>query len=255
MSVVTPSLVRRARWFGVGLVTALAALAAPAAVYHAADDFSPVLNPNGAWQYGWANAVGGAFQPHSTPVNLGGLSVWSSGLNMLGGYDPVVAHNGTAAPVGNAELTWQPGQLSLHPGVFTAPFDIYTQRPFAVMRWTAPIAGDYALDAEFFGLDLLGRTGTDVHLLVNGSSIFDDEVVGYGGASKVGFVGVRSLQAGDTLDVVVGPGALLPPFGDYQFDTTAVNLTISVAGGVPEPATLGLLTLGLVAIGSRWRSR
>lgn len=250
---ITERLTRRSIRHLVSCAAIAAAVASPlasAAVYSAAGDFSSVANPNGAWQYGWSNSVGGLFNLHTSSVDSGGLSVWHSGINLLGGYDPVVAHNGTGAPVGNAELTWAPGQLTLHPGVYTAPFDIYTQRPYAVLRWTAPHAGGFSLTAEFFGLDALGRTGTDIHLLRNGVALFEDDVVGYGEPSKIGYANVLSMLAGDTLDVVVGPGARLPPLGDYQWDTTAASLTITNVA-VPEPASLGLLALGLA--GLAWR--
>jgi hypothetical protein len=222
--------------------------------FNAAADFSAVNNPNGAWSYGYMDSLAGTFFAYNNTISPSGLSIWyASETELRQGYidiDPVITHNGTNAAIGSGNLIWAPGELSLHPGVVTGPFNVH---PYSVLRWTAPSAGEYAINALFYGLDLTGTT-TDVHILLNGIGIFSDDVIGFGSASKQSFLGSRFLNLGDTLDFAVGPAAYLPPYYDYEFDTTGISVNISQ--DVPEPASITLTFLGLVglyAIRRRWK--
>ena len=135
-----------------------------------------------------------------------------------GNIVPNVTHNGTDAPVPVADSTWAPGQFALHPGL---------GGEYAVVRWTAPAAGDYALAAQFAGLARKPTT-SDLHILHNGTELFEGflNVRGHGNAAE--YATTVAARAGDTLDVVVGTG------GDSPFsDTTALALTIAPRGGTP----------------------
>jgi hypothetical protein len=112
------------------------------------------------------------------------------------------------------------------------------------VRWTAPSNGTYSIAGLFEGVDYAGPTTTDVHILLNGSSLFADNINSYLVPSK--FSLVESLSAGDTIDFAVGFGT----DGNYLFDSTGLagSITGTTASGVPEPATTFLIGLGLAAI-------
>lgn len=122
-------------------------------------------------------------------------------------------------------VTWQPGQLGFHPG----PSD-----ENAVIRFTAPDTGPYTLASTFTGLDRKPTT-TDVHVLVNSSSIFDGIVNAFGSGPT--FSTLLTLNAGDTVDFSVGFGA-----GGFANDTTGLAATLTA---VLVPSTLLLVLLGL----------
>jgi hypothetical protein len=72
-----------------------------------------------------------------------------------------------------------------------------------VIRFTAPDAGTFVLATSFTGIDFAGPTTTDVHVLLNGSSIFDGNVDGFGPGSGPSFTTTLTLHAGDTVDFAV----------------------------------------------------
>ena len=203
------------------------ALPHPALAYDAAADFSSINNPNGVWNCGWSASLGGTFNldTTNTPAFHGlGLSGWLEG-NPATDYAPYVIHNGTANPITYVNTTWQPGQLALNPGGSN----------YAVLRWTAPSSGQYNISATFSGLSSIGAS-TDVHILLNGSSIFDSAV--NGSPAPTSYSGLQSLSAGDQIDFAVGFGSN----GNDHEDVT--GLTASIVA-VPEPSTLGLMGAGL----------
>ncbi len=111
----------------------------------------------------------------------------------------------------------------------------------SVIRFTAPVAGTFQLASSFTGLDFVGPTTTDVHVLLDGSSIFNGNVDGFGAGSGPSFTTTLTLQKGDTVDFAVGYGT----DGTYFNDTTGITGTLS---SVPEPASLILLSMGLAGM-------
>jgi hypothetical protein len=207
-------------------------------LYDAAADFSPTSNPNGVWSYGWSQTLGSTFNLDTTSATIDGLNWWEgpifTGAQPPGSF-PLVGHNGTTSPItfgGTAEA--QPGQLWMHPG---------PQDQFSVIRFTAPDAGTFVLATSFTGIDFAGPTRTDVHVLLDGSSIFNGNVDGFGPGSGPSFTTTLTLHAGDTIDFAVGDGT----HGTYNNDSTGITATLS---SVPEPASLILLVLGLAGMGA-----
>jgi hypothetical protein len=182
-------------------------------VYDAAADFSPTSNPNGVWSYGTSPPNVTSFVLGGNPGNYNGVDYWINDPHIA---VPAVTHNGTGSPIYLfGSVLFQPGELGFHPG---------SDNTHAVIRFTAPTSDSYALSTAFSGLDY-GPTTTDVHVLVNGTSIFD---------FSVGF--------GEN--------------GNYYGDTTGVEATLT-SGAVPEPASLVVWSvIGLaVTAGCFWRRR
>ena len=193
-----------------------------ASAFSAAGDFSTSSNPNGAWSYGSSTSLASAFIPSSIPTNnYGGIGLGGWLGSATGGGDPYVLHNGTAHNVTNNFSIYQPGQLALQPGGLVQ---------YSIVRWTAPSSGTFSINATFSGLSSLGDS-VDVHILLDGISIFNSVV----NPNPASFATSGSLVAGDRIDFVVGNGG-----NGANEDNTALLATI-----VPEPATLGLVGLGL----------
>lgn len=209
--------------------------------YDPALDFSATDNPNGVWSYGWSIALGtefnrdtefGAFEFQG--INYPGLDSWARNNVTL----PIVMHNGTLEPIsiirsGGPSLVFAPGELSLHPGL---------DNSYSVLRWTAPNSGNFEVKSVFEGLEPLGAT-TDVHVQINGTSIYDGYVNGYGDNTQQPFLGAFTLAAGDTVDFAVGAGG-----NGYIADSTALVATIAA---IPIPGTFWLFGAGLVGMVSR----
>jgi hypothetical protein len=145
--------------------------------------------------------------------------------NNIGANYPYALKNSTGSPVANNGSTiYQPGQLGLHPGESNVD---------SIVRWTAPSSGTFGINVTFSGLDLNGAS-TDVHVLLDGISIFNSVV----SPNPASFATSGSLTAGDRIDFVVGNGG-----NGITDDTTGLSATI-----VPEPGTLALVAMGLASL-------
>ena len=215
----------------IALAVAISVSCAPriAQSFNAADEFSATNNPTGVWRYGFESSLGGSFTLYDAPTKLGVIDSWSE--SSVGGL-PDVTHNGTnSVAFASATAVYQPNQLALHPGL---------SGQFSILRFTAPSAGDYQISATFSGIDTQTTT-TDVHVLLDSSSIFDSSVNLDGHGNSVSFSTMVSLAVGDSIDFAVGIG----DDGSPGFDTTALAATI-----VPEPATLSFLFTGSSLLGA-----
>jgi hypothetical protein len=213
----------------VATLLSLVVLALPttASAFSAAGDFSTASNPNGAWSYGSSTSLGSAFIPSAIPTNgyvFTGVNGWLG--SATGSGDPYVLKNTAAHTVTNNFSVYQPGQLVLQPGGLGQ---------YEVVRWTAPSAGVFGINATFTGLSSLGDS-VDVHILLDGVSIFNSTVSG--SPSPATYSGVQSILAGDRIDFVVGNAG-----NGANEDNTALSATI-----VPEPGTFGLMALGLASL-------
>jgi ELWxxDGT repeat protein len=181
-----------------------------AGLYDAAIAFSATDNPNGVWSYGWSPALGADFVQDTSHRNVAGIDSWMG--EQAGDGNPSVTHNGTTDPITPGSMTWQPGQLGFHPG---------PNGQYAVVRWTAPRAGALSLAAAFSGLDFVGPTTTDVHVLHNNAPLFDGEVLDFGAGPSIATT--LAVLAGDTIDFAVGYGRN----GTFDCDTTGLDAFIS----------------------------
>jgi hypothetical protein len=188
------------------------ALCVRAGTYDVAADFSTNSNPNGVWSYGYATVLGGSLilytdTSFSTPSVIG----WR---HNIGFGVPAVFYNRTAntTTTGDGTPNLGPYQACFHPG----PDDEYS-----IYRFTAPAAGNYQLQAAFVGADV-GGTTTDVHVLLNDSSIFDGSVNGFGPGTGPSFSTNLVLQANDRIDFEVGYGN-----NGFFYDSTGIQAILT----------------------------
>lgn len=225
---------------GRALLLALGILAPSAAQaqWNLSADWSTVSNPNGAWVLGQRGSLlsTGLSAFWSSTTMYGWASRWDGG-----DYYPYAGKNMATDTRTASSLGAVPsGQVFMHP---TAWGD------YTIARWVAPTSGSYVISSLFTGLDRYG-TSTDVHVLLDGTALFGAFVDGY--QVTQGYDATLALLAGDKLDFAVG-------YGDnynYYNDTTGLDVTISNAVvATPEPASLILVTSGLLAVGGVARRR
>lgn len=185
--------------------------------YDAARDYSPTLNPNGVWDYGYEIALGANdFVDFDVPLgNIPGTAAWSSAQNA--NHNPSVQKNPTNETIRYSSVDYAPGSLILHPGA---------NGEKSVVRFSAPATGTYVVSSMFSPADVFFG-GTDVHVLVNGHSVFDDVVSG--GHDPVFDSVPLNLLAGDTIDFLVGFG----DNGTYFNDSTRLDATVSALDDEP----------------------
>ena len=102
---------------------------------------------------------------------------------------------------------------------------------YSLVRFVAPRAGNYSVDAKFVGIHY-GLSTTDVHVLRNGSSVFDADIEGYGGdpafhkvegsSPRAEYSGQMQLKANDRITFAIGYGKNQTNFGD----TTGLSVRI-----------------------------
>jgi hypothetical protein len=213
----------------------IASSAQAAVVSDFATDFSTASSTSGAWQYGSAATLGGSFvlDTVTTLYGAGGdVVAWSP----AGTYWPTIALNTSATQVnfgGGDAVHLASKQGLLHPG---------PNGEFAVVRLQVTSTFTGKLDVEFAGVDTLG-TSTDVHILLNGVSLYSGLINGYGQLQS--FNQNQALQAGDVLEFAVGRGAN----GSYVDDSTGFRATLStLTQSVPEPSAPALLAAGLLVM-------
>jgi hypothetical protein len=169
-------------------------------VYSAAHDFSFTSNPNAVWSYGFATNVGGPFALDS----ISGSTFFSG---EAGWFGPLPGATAPGYPLVTAQQGVIPNVLDMGPGPSS----------YSVVRWTAPSRGSWDVVGQFFGT---GFTTGDVHVLHNGTPVFDSSLNGFQVAA---FSLVIRVFPGDTIDFAAGPG----PGGNNDFDPTGFNVTIT----------------------------
>ncbi len=167
--------------------------------YDPTADFSAIENPNGAWKYGWSDGLGGAlvlYSRSSTPAIINNQLEfgWDDTLNSTG-FTPSVAIN-TGPDYDDGNVTFSAGALLLHPCGIDG-------HAYSHVVWTTPRPGTYFVTASFFAQQ--NQIDVDVHILINGVSVFD-ETITQNGVIRTFSDAVR-LSRGDTIDFAVGPNA------------------------------------------------
>jgi hypothetical protein len=214
-------------------------LTARSQIWNLANDFSINSNPNGQWSYGSTDTVGGTFKVFTRTAQIpyqvshGAVAEWVgtyfSGFELFPYVTKFYGDPGTTVSVTNAcnAVTCSiadPGVTLIQRsangvGVHPAP----PGQGYAALQWTARKSTTYVISVSFFSIVVGGGATTDVHVLRNHVSLFDGDVNGVGSVQSwsTGSPGI-ALDAGDVIDLVVGPN------GDYFADSTGVDATIQV---------------------------
>jgi hypothetical protein len=197
------------------------------AVFNNASQWSPTHNPGRIWSYGY-------LAPSSTPEtpDTSTFTLWTQEKSVsgdFGGHIELwysdlgnVSYNPESFVVNVGTVTFQPHQAGFHPG----PDGEYSD-----YRFTAPNAKTYSLTATFTSIDTVGGADKDIHVLVNGSELYDDSLSGSYGSTKT-FSSPVTLAKGDQVDFVVGFG-----LGPYFNDTTGLDATLTTGGKTFGTAT------------------
>lgn len=215
-----------------GLTLAFApAIAAP--TWDAAADFSGSASSGiaGAWSYGsFGSSIHGPFLAFDAFTDYSGYAAWSYGDRS------VQIGRAGAANFASGSVIVPARALNASPG---------PGGQYAVLRFTAPAAGSYAIDAGFWGNDFAGPTTTDVHVLARGASVFDGAVQSYGRSNGLAWSDTLALSVGDTVDFAVGFGANRT----WNYDNTGLSASVSSAAAVPEPGSISMIFAGLFLVG------
>jgi sugar lactone lactonase YvrE len=216
------------------------ALPAAAPTFDANADFeagwAAGTNPNGVWSYGRTTDLGGPltlFTRHYIPPVNNNLEHGWDDPSDSSGFTPSVARN-AGGDFNNGNVTFQAGALILHPCGVSGHDDAH-------VIFTAPAAGSYSLTGDFFAQQ--NNINVDVHVLVNGGSVFDSTITSNGVSRP--FSGTFALAAGDTIDFAVGPnGNFVQHPGN-----TGLNATITPVpqGAVQVTSSLGAGTHNITA--------
>ena len=154
--------------------------------FDAEAEFSATANPNGPWRYGWSRTVG---SPFVLDVRTDGMTTWSGPVHApstLGSFFPNIAHHDAA--------------LFLRPG----PND-----EFAVLRFTAAVAGTYILDTV---VRSIGLNNSAAYILLDGETI--SQMLPSQQSPEFIRSNPQLLMAGSTVDVAVGYGIDCTSRGD-----------------------------------------
>ena len=169
-----------------------------------AQDFSLASNPNGPWSYGTVAAIGDVFIPftisgHTTDDHGLPIEYWQIAPNV----EPTIYHNATTSTgyANNGQSVFPPGAVWFHPGADGTPHN------FGVVRFTVPDhqSGLYRLGtAVRTYFDGPNGGDSDFHIVTNGTEVFT-AAIGIDGHASYG--GALALEAGETLDFLIGRGA------------------------------------------------
>ncbi len=183
--------------------------------------FSATNNPSGSWRYGYSADRGTAFTLFDTHApDAAGLDVWKKA-----GTQATVSHNGTGVGklVGGTVYT-PAGGINLMPGAADE---------WAVVRWTAPATGSYAVNAHFVprALPNAGGGAAEVALLHGAAVVFDRWVQFPIGLTTATVTATLVLNAGETLDLTVGNAS-----DGNNLDVIGLDATIDRVAPDPGPA-------------------
>lgn len=176
------------------------------------EEFSHISNPNSPWSYGYVAAGEplDSFQPYATSYSIGSPTQCAGwGSASLG----AITKNVSGDDAWLSFNYWVPED-----GLYAFP----GPGPSTSVRWTSPINGRVLVEAAFNGCANKAGSGgvalpstCDVHVLVDGVSVWDGYVSGAAGGGDVNGVGSAPVQnysgyayvgAGSTIDFVIGYG-------------------------------------------------
>jgi hypothetical protein len=187
--------------------------------------FETATNPNGNWQYGYEQTIGGALTDF-TSSTTGDIEGWKeTATSKLGVY---ANDSGMILEVGTAKVPSH--QMFQTPGV---------GGEYSVIRFTVAATGTYKISVGYFDVDTSGPIKTRVRLLVDGTSAFMQFLNSASTVPVATFTETVKLNVGDTVDSVTGYGS--PTI--FDANNIAVNFSLQ---SVPENPTF--LVWGIPAL-------
>lgn len=213
------------------VLTSLSALSS-AATWNAANDFATNANPNGVWSYGYYPLYG------------------ALGIDLPSGDLPFIQL--TSSTSGQDYATWftPPEVSALSILRFRNDGNLIMIAGFApaatfyapVVRWTAPLSGDYHVDVtlSYYGLGAATTTTSQVGIR-NSNTVLDQAYIG-GPADLLNVDRTLTLAEGQYIDFFVAKGQ------------HAISLT-GVVSSIPEPNVATLLIIGTTLIARRLLTR
>ncbi len=198
----------------------------------AAKDFSDASGQNGVWSYGYEDSTGSALILFNVTDNQyaaeGHYMIWTSSGDDLGGARMNEGDTPLDEPSWTGDFYFWPEMMSVEAG---------NNGVLDVVRWTAPVAGSYLIDA-FFTPQQVDGANASVYVLHNNVEIFSGGVNGFFGkypdlSDRTGtydatYYNTLTLNQGDTID-----------FGAYDNgisgndDNVAVWANVVLASGYP----------------------
>src|ERR1700720_237530 len=182
-------------------------------IFDLSADFSLKNNPNKVWQYGYSatnSLAPDQFQLDKYGDGATPIGFWHPGASSRPGpgYYPYIAYNTTkqsqAWPSPNGWVV-RGGEVAM---------EASNSGQYSLVRFVAPVAGTYKISAQFAGVHVWSTT--DVHVLHNGTSLFDADIDGYGGdpafrkvqgaSPTAAYSGQIEMKANDTVTFAVGYG-------------------------------------------------
>jgi hypothetical protein len=147
------------------------------------------------------------------------------------GYYPYIAYNGSKqTQIVFKGLAFRPGEVAMESS---------TSGQYGLIRFVAPVTGTYQVSAQFEGIHF-GLSTTDVHVLHNGTSLFDADIDGYGGdpafhkvqgaSPTAEYSGQIALKKDETLTFAIGYGKNKT----NSCDTTGMFARVTLLGDSPE---------------------
>jgi len=203
------------------IVMFLGVLAQAQTTFDLSSDFSLQENPHKLWQYGYSETNSLApdqfrldkYSDEGSPIVF-----WhpDASKGPGPGYYPYVAYNTTkqsqAWPSPNGWVV-RGGEVAM---------EASNSGQYSLVRFVAPAAGTYKISAQFEGVHVWSTT--DVHVLHNGTSLFDADIDGYGGdpafrkvegaSPTAAYSGQIEMKANDTVTFAVGYGKNKTNSGD-----------------------------------------
>ncbi len=205
----------------VAVVMFLGLVAQAQTTFDLSADFSLQENPHKVWQYGYSET--NSLSPDQFRLDKycdGGspIAFWhpDASKGPGPGYYPYVAYNTT-----KQSQTWpSPGGWVVRAG--EVAMESSNSGQYSLVRFVAPAAGTYKISAQFEGVHVWSTT--DVHVLHNGTSLFDADIDGYGGdpafrkvegaSPTAAYSGQIEMKANDTVTFAVGYGKNKTNSGD-----------------------------------------
>jgi hypothetical protein len=190
-------------------------------IFDLSADFSLERNPNGAWQYGYSatnSLFPDQFQLDKQCDKTSPVAFWHPDTNKGPGpgYYPYIAYNTTS----QSQAWPTPDGWVVRGGEIA--MEASNSGQYSLARFVAPVAGTYKISAQFAGVHVWSTT--DVHVLHNGTSLFDADIDGYGGdpafrkvegtSPAATYSGQIELKANDTVTFAVGYGKNKTNSGD-----------------------------------------